>query len=490
MAPKRAAQRQEVLSPNLPEVLIPPSDAKEEQKAAYWIELLDNPDELRKAIGTTEFFPLLREFPQSLWGDRLSIYVYRLPDDEGMMVKNEVGARKYIKPIIRQPIDEDWIANKHGGGKYLLYLKLDNKASVKETTVRIDGPPKLQPGQTVEMDGKPVPIGTPAVAAPAEPRTDIAAVIEASANANKQNTEMLTEGAKAAIQLVKDQASAAAKPDANSGLMDKILTAIVDRMMNPPPPPDPIAMLEKARTIFAPNPATEAPEPKDPPLTEAMELVEKMSGKPFSELVRGKASPVAQESGWAPFAPVISQFVTSLPTLMAEFRQTRQLEIQARNLAFQREVWLRTAQPGTPLPKELLETNPSPPPVNHQPQPAAAAQPAAPADPLNPMQLAQTIVQMVCHGFDSNPYNGGETAAAIAFSLGKQIEAAGLDELLTNPGQIDALVEGNPLLKQRSAHARWKQFQTDFMDYMMERFGVEGIDEETPQQVTGPQPVA
>ena len=123
MAPKRAAQRQEILSPNLPEVLIPPSDAKEEQKAAYWIELLDNPEELRKATGTTEFFQLLNEFPASLWGDRLSIYVYRLPDDDGMMVKNETGARKYIKPIIRQPINEDWLATKHGGGKYLLYLK-------------------------------------------------------------------------------------------------------------------------------------------------------------------------------------------------------------------------------------------------------------------------------------------------------------------------------------------------------------------------------
>ena len=208
MAPKRAAQRQEILSPNLPEVLIPPSDAKEEQRAAYWIELLDNPEELRKATGTTEFFQLLNEFPASLWGDRLSIYVYRLPDDDGMMVKNETGARKYIKPIIRQPINEDWLATKHGGGKYLLYLKLDNKASIKETTVRIDGPPKLQPGQTVEMDGKPVPIGTAAPSAPAEARTDVAAVIEASASANKQNMEILAEGSKAAIQFVRDQASA------------------------------------------------------------------------------------------------------------------------------------------------------------------------------------------------------------------------------------------------------------------------------------------
>ena len=109
------------------------------------------------------------------------------------------------------------------------------------------------------------------------------------------------------------------------------------------------------------------------------------------------------------------------------------------------------------------------------------------------MQLAAAIVQMVCHGFDSNPYNGGETAAAIAFTLGKQIEAAGLDELLSDRAQIESLVEGNPALKQRSTHSKWKHFQSEFMDYMSDRFGTPDDDaprnlEEVPQP--GPQPVA
>ena len=78
--PKRAAQRIDHTEPaSLPEVLIPPGDAKDEQKAAYWIELLDNPEALRKATGTTEFFQLLNEFPASLWGDRLSISVMETP---------------------------------------------------------------------------------------------------------------------------------------------------------------------------------------------------------------------------------------------------------------------------------------------------------------------------------------------------------------------------------------------------------------------------
>lgn len=489
MAPKRAAQRQEVLSPNLPEVLIPPSDAKEEQKAAYWIELLDNPDELRKAIGTTEFFPLLREFPQSLWGDRLSIYVYRLPDDEGMMVKNELGARKYIKPIIRQPIDEDWIANKHGGGKYLLYLKLDNKASVKETTVRIDGPPKLQPGQTVEMDGKPVPIGAPAAAAtPAESRTDVAAVIEASASANKQNMEILAEGSKAAIQLVRDQAAAATKPDAASGLMDKLLTAMIDRMMNPPAPIDPFTVLEKARTIFAPNPATEAPEPKDPPLTEAMNLVEKMSGKSFSDLVRGgKSAAAAPESAWAPFAPVALQFVTSLPNLMSEFRQTRAMEQYARDMQFRREVWMRTAKPGETPPLELLANNPAPP--NRPAQPAAQPQPQPGAAP-DASQLTNALIQTICHGFDQDPTMGAETAATIALLYGKQLEALGLEKFLADEVTLTEYVKGIPALAQRSQLATWPTFQDEFLDYCIQRWGEPEPDEAEQAKAAGPQPVA
>ena len=42
MTAKRAAQRKDQEPASLPEVLIPPGDAKENEKAAYWIDLLGN----------------------------------------------------------------------------------------------------------------------------------------------------------------------------------------------------------------------------------------------------------------------------------------------------------------------------------------------------------------------------------------------------------------------------------------------------------------
>ena len=308
-----AARREEPAT--LPDVLIPPGDAEESERAAYWIDLLSDIGKLKAATETTDFFMLMQEFPGAVW-DRLSIYLYRLPDDQGMLIKNSDDKPHYIK-VLRQPLTEEFVSKNWGGGKYQVYLKIDNKEVLRKHTFRIDGEPKLQPGQRIEIEGKSVPIGG-ASGAPAETRSDLATVIEASASANKQNMEILAEGSKAAIQLVRDQASAASKPDAQSGLMDKLMTAMIDRMMNPPAPPpvaDPIDTFVKLQTLMK-NPAVEAPEPKDPPIAAAMKLVEDMSGgRTFAELIKGRG-PVAPDSPWAPFAPVALQFVTSLPTLV------------------------------------------------------------------------------------------------------------------------------------------------------------------------------
>src|SRR5271154_1535163 len=99
MAAKRAAQRQES-QPPLPEVLVSPSKAEPHQRDAYWLDLLQDPDKFKDAVQTEEPWPMLKSFPESLWGDRLSMFLYRLPDDEGVMLKNAEGQAKYIKPIV------------------------------------------------------------------------------------------------------------------------------------------------------------------------------------------------------------------------------------------------------------------------------------------------------------------------------------------------------------------------------------------------------
>ena len=491
MTAKRAAQRKEQESASLPEVLIPPGDAKENEKAAYWIDLLGNVDQLKAATETTDFFILMQEFPAAVW-DRLTIYLYRLPDDNGILLKNADDKPHYIK-VLRQPLTEEFVAKNWGGGKYQAYLKIDNKEVLRKHTFRIDGEPKLQPGQRIEIEGKSVPIGS-AVAAPPAPQSDIANVIEATSAANKQNMEILAEGSKAAIQLVRDQVAAAAKPDASSEIMDKFLTAMIERVMTPPPTPaDPIDTFVKLQSLMK-NPATEPVEQKDPPLTEAMELMEKMSGKPFFELIRGKSNPAAPDSPWAPFAPVALQFVTSLPNLMSEFRQTRALEQHARDLEFRRAVWMRTARPGeTPTARTARPESRAPTESPASPARRATPTPTQPGTAPDPTQLTNAIIQTICHGFDTDPTMGGETAATIALLYGKQIEALGLEKFLANEQTLTEYVQGIPALAQRSQFATWPQFQDDFLEYCEQRWGVPESDEPVNGQAKippGPQPVA
>jgi hypothetical protein len=495
MPRKSAAARHETPDAALPGVLIPPSQAKENEREAYWLELLADPDKLRAAIETTPFFDLLLQFPESLWSNRLSIYLYRLPDDDGMMIKTpgageEPGKFKYIKPIVRHPIDEEWVANKHGGGKYQAVLK-DYKdgerkyEALKKHTFRIDGTPKMQPGQVVEIEGKPVSIGGNSTnpAARTEESTT-SQVIDAISRANESAMEIQTHAAKNAIDMVKEQAGAAATPP-KSGISDFLELANALKTLMPQPP-DPIATLRLAKELFDRPTAEpiEQPEPKDPPISEAMKLVESLAGKPFSELIRGRnPAPVeAQPFAWlAPFAPAIDKLVTILPNLFAQSRAAKDLE-------FRRAVWARTAPPGTPIPADLQGQPALPPAPAPAPTPAAQPTPAAMTPEAEKMQIVGYIINTVSEGFKRNPRMGYQTAANIDFVCGEAIEAHGLDKLLADEANVTEMVKGTPQLEPLTHDARWHQFQSDFLDYMGDRFGEP--EEEGAEKAPGPVPVA
>jgi len=457
--------------PTIPEILIPPSQAKDSEREAYWLQLIDDPEQLRAAMETTEFWPMLQEFPDSLWGSHLSIYLYRLEDDGGLMVKNQDGQGKYIKPVIRCAIDEEWIANKHGGGKYQAWLKWDNNATLRKHTFRIDGPPKVQPGQTVEIDGKTVPIAAPAAAPPAEPHTDLATVIEANKEAQRAAIDTVTETAKTMVGMVKDQASAQANAAQNQPNMIELLTTAKNLFAQPQ-----VNMLEIVKTVkelFTPTAAVE--EPKDPPLTEAMELLERFSGKTFADMMKGggrAANPDPAPLSWlAPFAPAIDRFVGILPVLMSQTRTAKDLE-------FARAVWLRTAKPGEAPPANLLHAatvipptpQPAAPPASNGAQPATEVKTNGAAPDMQ--QVLQGIVQFIIHGFDRDPLSGRQTAAVIEFHYGDLIRKMGLQEFLCDEAKIKEFVAGHPELAQRAnSDVRWKDFEADFVGEFQQAFG-------------------
>ena len=485
----KRAPRPEPTQDPLPAVLISPSKAEPHQRDAYWLQLLEDPEQFKAAVQTEEPWPMLKSFPEALWGDRLSLFIYRLPDDEtGVMLKNAEGQAKYIKPVVRFAIDEDWVATKHGGGKYQWWLKLDDTI-IRKHTFRIDGAPKVAQGQTLEVEGKVVSLPGAAPAASAEPRSDIAAAIDANSRATEAGMKILTNASATALEMVKEQAAAASSsaPIPQSPLATLEGIAAIAKMFQPPTDPTVTALtlIDKLDAIAARrNPAPAEREEKETPLDETLGVIQKLTGfESIADLLKSKArNPEPDGYGWVtPLANIGQQLVAQIPAIMHEARINRDLE-------FRRAVWLRSSQPGAAVPQDLMlpangtaPAQSATPPANQRPpqQPPTNAAPDA-------AQLVPILVQMICHGFDMNPRMGFQTAAAIDFSYGQQIEALGLDKFLSNPTQVTEFVAGTPVLAQRSTDARWQKFQAEFLDYTTERFG----DEEDEDEKPGPQPVA
>jgi hypothetical protein len=482
-----AAQTREPKDSPLPEVLVSPTDAPVSQRAAYWLDLLQKPEELRAAITADEFFRMIAQFPEAFW-DRFSIYLYRRPVDD-LMVKNPPRSAASTKRgnylpggVFHQAIDEEFVARRYGGGKYTAYLKLDNDETVKEHTFSIDGPPKVLPGQTVEIDGKPVQVSGAQPSASAQPtdQTDIARVIDASSKANESNMELLVHGTKAVIDMVKENSTQPVAAAQNPVEQLVQLATAIKALTPPPAVPQPDPLRDKLMEILlarfaAPQDAAEPQTPISETLATVRELKEVLP-----ELL-GKATKAAADSTpvWVtPLIQIGQTLIGQLPAIMAQAARNRALE-------FERMVFLRNAKPNDPIPPKLLTE-------------AAPAQPAAPtltqSQPMDPQSVVTGIVTMICNGFDHNPKQGYETAAAIAYAYADPIESLGFSKTLGSAAEVDKFVASLPVLQQRSTDARWAMFREDFLNYTTDRWGDEEGEEEPASNAApakpGPVPAA
>jgi hypothetical protein len=508
MPRKSATQRQPVEPPSLPEVLIPPTEAKENERSAYWIQMASNKDEFSAAIKSEDIWNLLSAIPDGLWGETLRLYLYRKPDDEGVMVKNPPGEFKYVH-IFYKPVDQDFISARWGGGKYQLrlnWIQGKENTTIKQQTFDIYGPPKIQPGQVVELDGKPVPVTGVAAAPPvdASASSDVARVIDAMSEAQKSANDINTHASKTAIDMVRAQAEATANAKDPVSLALEIVAALKPAAPAVDPMAAALGLVEKIDAMVArrnPQPVHQE-EPKDPPLAEAMTLVETMTGRSFADILHAKpARPATEENPLlAVVAPIAEKFFGSLPAILAELRYNKDQE-------FRRAVWLKTATAGQAPPPELLAANSAPP---SPPQPTRTAQPATPQPAANrapsPGEISEAIAQTICQRFDKSPEVGYQTGAMIDGLFGDAIEALGLDKYLSSAASMKELIAGHPDLALRSRHARWREFEEDLMAYMLERWGIDGEDDvamapaPVPEQPrprpastvvsAGPQPVA
>ena len=460
-----------------PDNLQPPSQVRPEHKEQYWTAILESIDLLRAACATEEFFPLLKEIPKALWERRFFVYLYR----QWPKVKN-ADKDKYIDKYPR-PIDEGEVKEEHGGGTYLAYLNLDGKEQLKQITFAIDGPPKFKPGQVlVDNAGNPLP---PVVAQPTTEQSDLARVIETTSAASKLGMEMLTHASKSSIDMVTERA-AAATSTVQVNPVDQIvqLATALKALMPAPAPADP-AMAEVMKQIVqrAFREPAENPEPQTP-ISETLATVREL--KEVLPDLLGKATKAAADSTppWvAPLLQIGQTLIQQFPAIMAQAAKNRALE-------FERMMFLRNAKPNEPIPEKLLTAAEPAPPA--QPTIQHLAQP----QPTDPQSVVTGIIQMICHGFDRDPRQGYETAAAIAYAYSDPIESLGFSKTLGSAAEVDKFVAGLPELQRRSQDARWPMFREDFLNYTTDRWG-EDEDEDEPVKTNsaavgtaGPQPVA
>jgi hypothetical protein len=507
MARKSAAAVKEPAS--LPEVPLPLSSVPENQRAAYELEVIDDPEMFRKILSTEDFFQMIADFPQAWWGDRLTMYLYRHESDDGIMVKNPQGEGNYIKPVIRQAVDRDWIANRNGGGKFCLWLNLSSpnpanpdrriSTTVRKYTFRIDGPPLVKEGQVVEVGGRPVSVAGAAPVTGAPVASETAQIVAATSDAAKANAEILTAGMKSVMDIQSDLTRRNLGLDGKTE-KDPIELAIkLVELLRPAPVVAPAADPVQARLMekiidraFAEPKENHEPERPETKLEEISSVVETFTGKSLADLAKG-AKVVAPDNEFAWVAPVASlgqQLIVALPTIIQQWRQARHEE-------FERALYVRSTQavvPGAPAPPGTTTTALAPP---AGPRPVPPQQPAAqpPANqPPDRATIVQAIVARICQGFDKHRDGGYDVAAAISVEFGEFIESMGLETVLTDQEEMQAELMKYPqlaaALAQRTIDARWPEYIEPLADYMEERWGeIAKARKAEAEQKPGPQAV-
>jgi hypothetical protein len=493
--PRKSATRPAEREPaSLPEVLVPLSEVPESQRAAYEIELIDNPEEFRKVVSTEDFFQMIQNFPNAWWGERLSMYLYRHEDDGGLMIKNAEGEGKYIKPIIRQAVDRDWIASRNGGGKFQLWLNLSEPGTRRQTTVRkytfrIDGPPLVKEGQVIELGGKPVSVG--AAAPTPQPSETTAQMIAATSAAATSNVELVTKGIASVMEMQTDLTRKQLGLDApQKDPLDTVKT-IIELLRAQQPPAgnsmkDALEIVDRLDAMAARrNPAPVEHEEKETPIENTLSAIKELSGGlSLAELMKPAARAAAADpiAGWAPIVStiggVVGQFLEKLPMIQAQRIEAMRLEIHLRQM--------QHAQPGQHLP-QLPAPTPAPAPT---PQ-AAHPQPAQPASP-DPAQLMGAIVRTIIAGFKKAPVGewGEETAAAIGFQFSDAIESLGFADTLGDPAKVQELIVGIPDFAELRKDARWKMFEEDLLSYCANRWGLAEDEKGSVQAIDAPKPPA
>lgn len=460
-----------------------------EERESYWNGLLEDPEELRAATASVEFFPLISSFPPALWEKRLMMYVYRTAPK----VKNQAHEKAYLEKIA-QPIDLEYIKQNHGGGSYMIYLNLDTSNNLKQATFTIDGAPKFQPGQSlIDSSGNAIAPGTPA---PGSSQSEVSQVINANAEANKKAIETVSAAADAAVTLQGKifEKAAGIGGNGNDKLVEILLMKILDTKKEDATATA-LTLLDKIDGIIARrNPQQQDDRRDHTPITEISESVEVLTGTSLVDLLKQRNKSTGDEPGWVGGAiSVVGRLIDNLPAVLE-----RLSVIQEQN--FRRALTIQSMQRGpAPLPAAPVETTPNrtpppmvsvgvtPPPPERAPfimQPAAAAPAPGPRPGPDFSTELENLAQGTMRAVEliAAKFRDGYSGAAVAQTL--DVLYPGLLEqmapVVLDPRQLATFVDGMPALAALKSDDDWTEFIDSFVDFVRDEM------EETP---SAPAPV-
>jgi hypothetical protein len=392
-----------------------------------------------------EFFDLLRELPAGAW-DQLSLYMYRLEP----AVNNRQGDKKYIT-CIAQPIDQDWVKNNHGGGKYYAILKHDTN-TVREHKFWIEGEPKLIEGQTLK---------NPPLAA--TPQSDLASVVKQVIEATKGDSkhadagvDILKKAFTDGLELQKTITTANLGSATGNALTDKLLEKAIEKMNAPPAAPasltEQLAVVKEIAKIMRPD-NSDRDDRRQNPVSELSLVKDLLGVDSLKELIDVRSKGNSEQPWWV---GLISTAIDKLPMVLTQVQQMSQQ-------AFERALIAHRAMgtPGALMPPGGMGSVPSrpiPSPGMTTPAPAPGGSAAI------PQEMVAGLIGQIVRAYDGG-YPGDMAAAHVSLAFPDLVEA--LKPVLTDSAQLGSFVQQIPELAERSREPEWAEFQDEFIQELL-----------------------
>lgn len=395
------------------------------------------PPDINEELEKTDFFSFLNNLDEAT--KKVSkVYIYRLLP----RIEKSDGNRA-IDVWPAAVFTENLLIERHGGGKYLLWIDSKLPAACLKRTIEVPGSAKIYPNHILVDDkGAAVPPAPPAQQQPVT-ASEIAQIVRevvsgmqnpGMAEAFRTSLEVVKEGAKAAVDMAKQPNPQPAAP-ADDNKVVKAIERLADRLQHA----QPNEMGDIMKTVVAAVLPTMLKRLVDPPASASpfgmlKDLAALANDEGFTAL-RNLFGGAKEEPLWEKAMMTVAQGVGTAiqengPAIVQAYRERTQLEhtrmVMQRQQPGQQTITVPPVPRPQPVTRPLQGTAQTVPrwAGGGDPQPGAAPQETAPpAQTLTPQQeqeavngVIEQIVQLI-QRCDGDGQDGAATATVVKLAF-------------------------------------------------------------------------